>query len=101
MAKIANVRFSWLKSVSTDVVKTTLTLTTNGSDTVVELPSSQEEFVVEIPANTAFLLTATTTDRSGKTFTVTYADSIDDLVPPQPVTNITHEILSVREVPDA
>lgn len=101
MAKVADVKLFWTKSVSTDVSKVEVYVTINGTETKTEVGPEVQEIMVEVAAMgvVAFRVVVTDTEgyvASSETFTFT----LGDLVPPQPATALGFEVTGVRDVPD-
>lgn len=98
MAKIASVRHFWSKSPSADVTKVVAVLTINGNETRTEYGPEVEEFVTDVNAGSSVSYKIETYDSENKVATSeTYAYNLGDLVDPLPATNLSHEVVSVRD----
>lgn len=99
---VADVKLSWTKSASTDVARQIIKTTIAGGTTAVELGPEAEEFLVTISASTPFSFQVDTYDDEGNvTASEIYSSQIGDLEAPLAATNLFHEIVGVRDVPDA
>jgi hypothetical protein len=98
--KVADVKLSWVASVSTDVVKNILSVSIDGGEpTVSELTPEVVSAVIEVNAESSVVFSVTTVDREGmEAVSETYTFTLGDLVAPQPVTGLFHEVVAVRDV---
>lgn len=101
--KVADCRFSWKKSVSTDVSKVTILLNTNGVEQETELPGADlESFDMTFNANASGTFAVKTFDGEGNvTVSQSISWSVGNLEAPAPATDLAFQILAVRDVPDA
>lgn len=101
MAKVASVKLGWKKSPSPDVVKTQVVVNLAGSETTVDLAAGVEEYVLDVAASTTGSFKVVSWDDEGnQTASETHSFKIGDLEAPLPATDLFHEVLSVRDVPD-
>lgn len=99
MAKVADVKLTWKKSVSADVSKVEVVTTINGQVTTTELGPEVESFMIEVAALGVVSFHIVTYDTEGNQSTsVTYGFSLGDLEAPQPATDLSHEIVGIRDV---
>lgn len=102
MAKVADVKLKWKRSVSADVVKVELFINNNGTEIVQEVGPEVEEFQVVVQAVSTVSFKIVVTDDEGLTSTTEIASkTFGDLAAPQPPTELGFEIIAVRDVPDA
>jgi hypothetical protein len=102
MAKVADVKLKWMKSVSSGITKVAITVINDGTTTSAELGAEVESFMIEVKANGVVSFFVDTFDDEGnKTTSATYSFSVGDLEAPLPATDLGHEIVGVRDVPDA
>lgn len=101
MAKVADVKLKWKKSPSSDVAKVEITVTVDGSESTAELGPEIENFMVEVKAGGSCQFQIDTTDSEGLVGTsTTYSFSLGNLEAPLPATELGHEIVAIRDVPD-
>jgi hypothetical protein len=97
--KVADVKLSWVASVSTDVVKNILSVAIDGNEpTLSELSPEVTSAVIEVNAQSSVVFSVTTVDSEGlQSVSSVYTFTLGDLEAPQPVTNLFHEIVAVRD----
>lgn len=101
MGRVADMRFRWDRSVSTDIKKVLVSLLVDGTLLVEhEFTPDVQELLITISANKNYLLKIDSIDEDGLHSVATFSGTLGDLVEPQPATNITAEILGIRDVPD-
>lgn len=99
--KVADIRLFWTKSPSADVDHVEVTVTQNGTQTVNQFGPEVEEFQIVAQASSSVQFQVDTFDTEGnKATSVVYGFTLGDLESPLPATNLGHEILGVRDVPD-
>lgn len=100
--KVADVKIGWIASVSTDVVKSILSVSIDGAEpTTSELTPEVVSAVIEVKAQSSVVFSVTTVDAEGlQSVSETYTFTLGDLEAPQPVTGLFHEVVAVRDVPD-
>ena len=98
--KVADVKIGWAASVSTDVVKSILSVSIDGAEpTVSELTPEVVSAVIEVKAQSSVVFSVTTVDAEGlQSVSETYTFTLGDLEAPQPVTGLFHEVVAVRDV---
>ena len=100
MAKVADVKLSWVRSPSADVNKRRITVTKNGETTVTDLGAEVSEYVIEVHAMGVVTFKTEVFDNEGRSaVSETYTFTLGDLVPPQPDTGLFHDVVGVRDVP--
>lgn len=98
MAKVADVKLGWRKSVSADVAKVKIVVTNDGTETTTEGGPEVEEIQIVVKASTSVQFKVVTIDTEGYEATSElYSFTLGDLVPPQPATDLFHQVLSVRD----
>jgi hypothetical protein len=102
MAKrVADVKLSWAKSPSADVSGVKVVVTNDGSETTTDFGPEVEELLIVVAATKSVQFKVVVTDSEGLTATSeTYTFTLGDLEAPQPATNLRHEVVAIREVPD-
>jgi len=102
MSKVADIRLGWKKSVSADVAKVVVRTTVNGTETTVEGGPETEELVVTgIAAMSACQFKVETWNSEGlMTTSLTHDFVLGDLEAPAPATDLFHEVVAIRDVPD-
>lgn len=99
--KVAEVRLFWQQSVSTDVIAQFVNVTVaNGEDVTVseyELPPTVGELLVTVPALSGVNVAITVADATFTSPVVSYDFQVGDLVAPQPVGFISHEIVRIYD----
>ncbi len=102
MAKVADVKLSWIPSTSEDVAGQSVSVSIDGAEAMVTLVAPEvTELMIEVQASRSVIVSVTTTDTEGhSTISEVYTFRIGDLVPPVAATGLTHEIVAVRDVPD-
>jgi hypothetical protein len=96
--KIATIKCKWKRSPTSDVVRVDLVLTINGDETVTQLGPDVEDFVLEAVANSSYTFRIDTFDSDDqKTSSQTHSRTIGDLELPLPATDLTSEIIAVRD----
>ena len=99
MAKVADIRLFWKKSVSADVSKATVIVTNDGTETTTEVGPEVQEITVVVAATKACSFRVITLDSEGLTSTsTTYDFVLGDLEAPQPATDLGHEVMAIRDV---
>lgn len=99
MAKVADCKFAWKKSPSTDVSRVEVILTANGVEQTTTLTSPDvEEFLVTIQASSSGTFVVKTYDTEGGiAVSQTLSWSLGDLEAPFPATDLTFTVLAVRD----
>ena len=101
MKKVADVRLGWKKSPSADVSEVQVTLVKNGSTSTVKFGPEVEEYVVTLEAGAAVRFQVVVKDDEGLVSESEVHDfTLGNLEKPAPATDLFHEILAIREVPD-
>lgn len=97
--KVADVKIGWVASVSTDVVKSILSVSIDGAEpTTSELTPEVVSAVIEVKAQSSVVFSVTTVDAEGlQSVSETYTFTLGDLEAPQPVTGLFHEVVAVRD----
>lgn len=96
--KVADVKLSWKKSVSADIDRVEILVTVNGTETKTDLTSEVEEFMIEVAASGSAQFQIITFDKEGsQSSSVIYSFTLGDLEPPQPATDLTHQVVAVRD----
>lgn len=99
MAKVADVRLGWKKSVSADVTKVTVVVTADGTDTTTEVGKEIESFDIVVAAGKTISFKVVTEDSEGLVSTsVSYSFTLSDLEAPQPATALFHTVVAIRDV---
>lgn len=102
MAKVADVKLSWVKSVSTDLESREITVVINGTETTYAVPPEVESYQITVDANSNVSFFTTVYDREGKQVSSETASfQFGDLEDPQPDTLLSIEVVGVREVTPA
>lgn len=102
MAKLASVKLSWKKSVSADAVSQQVVTVVDGAAATVTLDAVAESVTVDVLARAAVRFKVVTLDAEGLSASSDeYSFVLGDLEAPQPATGLGHQVLSVRDVPDA
>lgn len=102
MAKIAVIRFKWTRSASPlDAVgRVEVALTVNGNTTTVEVPKEAEEYVSEVRASSSVQFRVDTYDADDDQAVVSsevHRFQLGNLEGVLPATNVSHEIIEVRD----
>ncbi len=98
MAKVADVRLSWVKSPTIDVTKVQVVVTNDGTETTTEFGPEVQELVIVVKASTTVQFKVVVTDSEGQVATSsTYTFTLGDLEAPLPATDLKHTILAVRD----
>ncbi len=102
MSKVADCKFSWAKSVSTDVVKVTAILVQGGVTQRIDMPTIDvESFEITFSPNSSGTFSVESMDNEGHvTVSETITWSVGDLVAPAPATNLKFEVVQIRDIPD-
>jgi hypothetical protein len=99
MAKVADVRLGWKKSISSDVKTVKVVVTNDGTETTADLPPEAEEFMIVVSATKAVQFKVITFDTEGlQSSSSVYDFVLGDLEAPQPATDLFHEVVAVRDV---
>ena len=99
MAKVADVKLSWKKSVSADVAKVAVVVTLDGQTTTTEYGPEVEEVVVTLAAGKSGSFHVVAIDSEGlRSMSLTHDWTLGDLEAPQPATALAHEVVAVRDV---
>jgi hypothetical protein len=100
MSKVADCKFKWTKSASTNIKKVEVFVNNNGHETVMELGPDVESFVVVVRPFTNITCKIRVTNADGLTAeTELYPVTVNDLENPLPPTGLSHELLNVRDEP--
>lgn len=101
MARVADVRLSWIRSPSADVTARRIRVTKNGEETVYDVGPEVAEYAIEVPASSSVTFRTEVLDSEGNVATSEVASfSVGDLESPLPDTGLFHEIVGVRDVPE-
>lgn len=99
MAKVADVKLSWVKSPSADVAKVQVVVTNDGTESTADFGPEVQELVVVVNASKSVQFKVIVTDSEGLQATSeTYTFTLGDLESPQPATGLLHEVVGVRDV---
>lgn len=102
MAKVADVKLSWVRSPSADVVSRTIEVTINGQTTTADVGPEVEQYMIEVSASGSVQFKTTVKDAEDQVVSSeVYSFTVGDLEAPQPDTGLLHEIVGIRDVPDA
>lgn len=98
MAKVADIKLMWSKSPSSDIDRVNIVVTNNGTETTTELGPEVEDFAIVVQASGAASFKIVTFDTEGKQATSElYSFTLGDLEDPLPATNLTHEVMGIRD----
>ena len=98
MPKVADVKLMWTKSPSSDVKSVKIVVTNNGSETTTELGPEVEDFQVVVQPMGTVQFKIVTFDSEGlQSTSETYSFSLGDLEAPLPATNLTHQVVGIRD----
>jgi hypothetical protein len=98
MAKVADVKLTWVKSPSLDVAKQKVITTVDGTVTEIELAPVAEELMIVVQANSSVQFRIETFDAEGNVATSeTHSFTLGDLEAPLPATDLGHEVVAVRD----
>lgn len=98
MPKIATIKSRWKRSPSSDIVKAKVVFTMDGLSTTTDVDPSVEEFVFEAAANSSFQVRIDSYDSDDLiASSQTVSRTLGDLEGPLPATDLTLEIISVRD----
>ncbi len=98
--KVAKVKLSWRKSPSSDLAKVEIIVDNGGNVTTTVLGPDVEQFMVDVEASKTLNFKILTYDMEGYVSTSElYAFTLGDLEAPLPATNLSHEVISVEDVP--
>ena len=101
MPKVADVQLSWNRSPSADVTAQRIEVTTNGGLVTADLGKEVDSYLIQVPANGTVQFKVIVLDDDGNAVESSlYTFSIGDLVAPLPATELTHKVISVRDVED-
>ena len=101
MARVADVKLTWRRSPSLDISRVEVRVNNNGQETTAQVGPEVESYVVEVRARSAVSFTVTVYDaEGGQATSATYSFLLHDLEAPLPATDLSHEVLGVRDVPD-
>lgn len=99
--KVADVKLSWSKSPSADVSKVQVVLVNDGVTTKTDFGPEVESYQIVVQARKSVQYSVITIDSEGLQATsVLYTFTLGDLENPLPATNLTHEVVGIRDVPD-
>lgn len=98
--KVADIRLGWKKSVSIGVLSQLLTLTVDGVTTTAALDANIEEFMIVVSASKSVQFKVDTTDIDGTTSSLVYDFLVSDLELPLPATDLFHQVVAIRDIPD-
>ena len=99
MAKVADVKLGWMKSVSTDVERQEILLTIDGVTTEIEVGAEVESYTLEVSARSSVQFAIKSFDSEGlEVVSEVHSFTLGDLEAPQPASNLFHEIIGVRDV---
>lgn len=103
MGKVADVKMTWKPSVSTDIKEQTVVVVVDGLEKLNStLAPEVEEVMIEVAASSSVIFYVLTVDTEGNsTQSENYTFTLGDLQAPQPATLLGHEIVAIRDVPDA
>lgn len=98
MAKVADVKLTWTKSVSADIERVEIRVTQNGTETLTELGPEVEQFMIEAGPHASVAFAIDTYDAEGnKATSQVYTFTLGDLEMPLAATNLSHEITAIRD----
>lgn len=98
--KVADVKIFWTPSPSADVEKVIVKTTVNGSETMSQFGPEVIEMMIEVAALGSVTVQIDVIDKEGLTgSSEIHSFVLGDLEAPQPVTNVGHEIVGIRDVP--
>jgi hypothetical protein len=101
MGKVADIKLKWKRSASADAKRAVLTVNNDGDTSTVDIPIEQEEFLLVVKANKSFGFSIETFDDEGlSSNSLSYSSTLGDLTAPQPATELGHEVVAIRDVPD-
>ena len=102
MSKVADVKLSWKRSVSTDLQSRQITVTVNGTETKYTVGPEVESYQITVNAGSNISFFTTVFDIEGKQVSSETASfQFGDLEDPQPDTLLGIEVVGVREVDPA
>lgn len=100
--KVADIKLKWKKSPSADVSRVDVVVTNDGATTTAVVGPEVESYAIEVKARGVVSFKVVTYDAEGYEATSeTYSFSLGDLDAPLPATQLGHEVIGVRDVPDA
>jgi hypothetical protein len=98
--KVADIKLTWKRSVSTDVKRVEMKLVIDGVETVAALAPDVQEHLIAVSANTSFAFQLMTFDTEGLvSSSLIYSAQVGDLTAPEPATELSHEVIGVRDLP--
>lgn len=101
MMKVGDVVLTWAPDPANDIVSVKLTITVNGTvQTTQMLAPNITSFTTTVKANSTVNAKFEVTDRDGLVATTEYNFPVNDLETPTGVSNVSHQIINIREVPD-
>lgn len=100
--KVADVKLTWTKSPSAPISKVVVNVTINGNLTTTEVGAEVEEFMIGVHALGVVSFSIDTFDDEGlKATSETHTFTLGNLEAPLPATGLFHEVVAIRDVPDA
>lgn len=102
MAKVADVKLSWQRSVSTDLQSRVITVRINGNESTYTVAPEVESYQITVEASSNVSFFTTVFDVEGKQVSSETASfQFGDLEDPQPDTLLGIEVVGVREITPA
>lgn len=91
---VGKFRFKWSKSVSPGIVAVKVVTQLNGQTSIADVPPDTQEYLVDVPENTAVSYTVISTDVFGReAIASVHSFTVNSLVDLQPATGLGHELL--------
>lgn len=92
------IKLSWKKSPSLDIERVNIVVNNDGTETTTEVGPEVQDFMIEVGANKTCSFKIVSFDTEGKQATSeSYTFTLGDLVDPLPATDLSHEVVSVRD----
>lgn len=99
MAKVADVKIFWTPSPSTDIEKVLVKTTINGAETISQFGAEVTEMMIVVSAMGSVTISIDVIDKDGlQASSEIHSFVLGDLEGPQPVTDIGHTVVAVRDV---
>lgn len=96
--KVADVKLSWQRSVSSDVTSRRIVIRKNGEETTVEVGPEVDQYTLEVQAQSSVSFHTVVVDGEGnEVSSETYSFNLGDLELPQPDTVLMHEVIAIRD----
>jgi len=101
VARVADVKLTWVRSPSADITTRNVEITVNGQTTTVSLGPEVSDYTIEVSARSTVQFRTTVYDSEGnEASSETYTFTIGDLEAPVPDTGLFHEVVGTRDVAD-